>query len=131
MKHRFLILCSTLIFFQIAAEEELTPESDQFFYGEIELSAPLSFYTDSWDPNEKLLPKLHGIRVEEKNLVVDLDKAIEEAMKAQDLLRSQNGWLSESNPWVSSLTIKAELYEELNSDEMEEDEQIDDKYEVE
>ena len=54
-----------------------------------EISAPLSFYTENWNPKEKLPLKLPGIRVEEKNLVVDLDEAIRKSREEQDLLRSQ------------------------------------------
>ena len=82
-----------------------------------EISAPLSFYTENWDPEEKLPLKLPGIRVEEKNLVVDLDKAIKESREEQDLLRSQNSWLSETNPWIPPIETKEEFYEVIESNE--------------
>lgn len=98
MKYRLLILCSTLTFSQLNAEEEEASETLYFELGEI--SAPLSFYTENWDPKEKLPLKLPGIKVEEKDLVVDLDKAIKTSREKQDLLRSQNSWLSDSNSWI-------------------------------
>ena len=121
MKYRLLILCSTLIFSQLVAEEEPPSESSPIFSVEIELTAPPSFYTSSWDPKEKLPLKLPGIRVEEKNLVVDLDKAIKASREEeQDLLRSQNSWLSESNPSVPPIESKEEFYEEVETYEMQE-----------
>ncbi len=58
----------------IAKEEEPTQTSTLFFeLGEI--TAPLSSYTDSWDPKQELpiiLPG--GKRVEEKDRIVSIDK---------------------------------------------------------
>ena len=120
MKYLFLILCLTIISYQLFAEEELPSESSSIFYGEIVLTVPPSFYTDSWNPKEKLPLKLSGILVEEKDLIVDLDKAIKKSREEQDLLRSQNSWLSENTPWVPSIVSKAELYEEVETNEMHE-----------
>jgi hypothetical protein len=61
-----------------------------------------------------------GERVEEKDLIVDLNKAVKEAREQQDLLRSQNSWLSNYNPWVPSIASKEELYEEIETDETQE-----------
>ena len=113
MKHRLLILYSTLIFSQLIAEEEEPSESTKLYFELGEISAPLSFYTENWDPKEKLPLKLPGIRVEEKDLVVDLDEAIRKSREEQDLLRSQNSWLSDSNPWIPPIESKEEFYEEI------------------
>ena len=120
MKHRLLILYVTLIFSQLIAEEEETSESSTIYFELGEISAPLSFYTEHWDPKEKLPLKLPGIRVEEKDLVVDLDKAIKASREEQDLLRSQNSWLFESNSWVPPIESKEEFYEEAETYEMQE-----------
>ena len=114
MKYRLLMLCLTLILSQLVAEEEPPSEAYPIFFIEIELTAPPSFYTDSWDPKEKFPLKLPGIRVEEKNLVVDLDKAIKASREKQDLLRSQTSWLFESNPWVPPIESKEESYKILD-----------------
>ena len=87
------------------------PSEHLYVIGEI--SVPLSFYTENWDPKEKLPLKLPGIRVEEKDLVVNLDEAIKKSRENQDLLRSQNSWLFDSNPWLSSIESKEEFYEEI------------------
>ena len=118
MKYRRLILYSTLICSQLIAEEEESSDTLYFELGEI--SVPLSFYTENWDPKEKLPLKLPGIRVEEKDLVVDLDKAIKASREEQDLLRSQNSWLFESNPSVPPIESKEELYEEVETYELQE-----------
>lgn len=121
MKHGLLILYVTLIFSQLIAEEEESSEPINLYFEMGELSVPLSFYTENWDPNEKLPLTIGGIRVEEKNLIVDLDKAIKASREEQDLLRSQNTWLSNPNPWIPLVETKEVSCVEIESDEMEEE----------
>jgi hypothetical protein len=55
--------------------EENSFETFTLFFELEEISVPLSFYTDSWDPKQKLpifFPG--GKRVEEKDLIVSIDK---------------------------------------------------------
>ena len=118
MKYRLAIFCSMLIFSQLVAEEGEASHALYFELGEI--SAPLSFYTENWDPKEKLPLKLRGIRVEEKNLIIDLDKAIKASREEQDLARSQNSWLSDSNSWIPPIESKEVSYREIQSTELEE-----------
>ena len=112
MQHGFLALYSMLLFSQLVAEEE-TSESFMIYLELGELSAPLSFYTENWDPKEKFPLEHLGIPVEEKNLI-DLDKAIKASREKQDLLRSQTSWLFESNPWVPPIESKEESYKILD-----------------
>jgi hypothetical protein len=114
MKH--LLVALKLVVFSshlFAAEEESSSESSLLYFELGEISAPLSFYTENWNPKEKLPLKLPGIRVEEKDLVVDLDEAIRKSREEQDLLRSQNSWLSDSNLWIPPIESKEEFYEEI------------------
>jgi hypothetical protein len=130
MKYLFLVFHSTIFFASLLAEE-VDPSDSYTLYFELgEISAPLSFYTDSWDPKETLPLKFHGIRVEEKNLVVNLNEAIKKSREEQDLLRSQNSWLFEPNPWIFQIKTKEDCYEEIGIDDMR-NEEISDKYEVE
>ncbi len=125
MKYLFLMLCSTSIFYQSIAEEAPSPESPAVYSdwieltlpGWIELTAPPSFYTDDWDPKEKLPLMLPGIRVKEGNLIVDLDKAIKESREKQDLLRSESSWLSETSFWPISVESLEKYYEEIEDEE--------------
>jgi hypothetical protein len=71
-----LVIFSSLLF----ANEEKSSESSLLYFELEEISAPLSFYTEDWNPKEKLPLKLSGIRVEEKDFVVDLDEAIKKAL---------------------------------------------------
>lgn len=74
MRYLLLTLCSTALSCHLMAEEEPAETSTLFFeLGEI--TAPLSFYTDSWDPKQELpiiLPG--GQRVEEKDRIVKIEK---------------------------------------------------------
>ena len=74
MRYLFSMLCSCAISCLMAEEEESAQTSILFFeLGEI--SVPLSFYTDSWDPKQELpifLPG--GKRAEEKDLIVRIEK---------------------------------------------------------
>ncbi len=119
MKYLLLVLELTIVSFSLFAEQEKSSESSTIYFELGEISAPLSFYTDHWNPKEKLPLKLPGIRVEEKDLV-DLDKAIKESIEAQDLLRSQNSSLFISNSWTLSIESKEELCEETVTDETQE-----------
>lgn len=115
MKFLFLVLHSATFFFPLFAEEEAS-ESSTFYSEQGEISAPLSFYTEDWDPKQKLLPILpEGQKVEEKDLIVDLDNAIKESRKEQDLLRSQNGWLHEARSWPIYTWPQEEYHEEIES----------------
>ncbi|MEX0961601.1 MAG: hypothetical protein WDZ28_01940 [Simkaniaceae bacterium] len=102
------------MFSQLIAEEEVLAEPAKLYFELGEISAPLSFYTENWDPKEKLPLKLPGIRVEEKDLVFDLEKDIKASREEQDLLRSQNSWLSDSNPWIPPLNRKKSPMKKLN-----------------
>ncbi len=60
----FLALHPSVLFFSLLAEEQAN-DSSIFYFEPEELSAPLSFYTENWDPQQKLLPirthsKSHG-----------------------------------------------------------------------
>lgn len=121
MKYAFLELCLTIFSIQLIAEKEMPSEPVTQWFELGEISVPLSFYTENWDPKEKLPLTLPGIRVEEKDLVVDLDKAIKASREEQDLLRSQNSWLFESTPWIPPIESKEKLYEEMVPDEMQEE----------
>ncbi len=124
MKYLFLMLCSTSIYYQLIAEEAHSPGSlavisdwiELPLPSWIELTAPPSFYTDDWDPKEKLPLMLPGIRVQENNLILDLDKAIKESREKQDLLRSENSWLSETPSWPTSVESHEEYYEEIEDE---------------
>lgn len=94
MKSTFLALALTSA---LCAEEASEPHLIYFEMGPI--SAPLSFYTENWDPKQQLPPKLPGVKIEEKDLVVNLDEAIKKSREEQDLLRSQNSWLSDTAPY--------------------------------
>jgi hypothetical protein len=120
MKCRFLILHLSLLFSQLTAEEKESSEPILLYFEFGELSVPLSFYTENWDPNEKLPLKLPGIKVEEKNLIVDLDKAIKASRKEQDRLRSQNSCFSGSSPWIPPIELREMSCEEIEFDEMQE-----------
>lgn len=112
------LLILTLVVFShsLFADEEKPSESALLYFELGEISAPLSFYTDNWNPKEKLPLKLPGICVEEKNLVINLDEAIKRSREEQDLLRSQNSWLSELNPWIPNRESQEEFYEEFKID---------------
>lgn len=113
MKHLLVALKLVVFSSYLFADEESSSESSLLYFELGEISAPLSFYTENWNPKEKLPLKLPGIRVEEKDLVVDLDEAIRKSREEQDLLRSQNSWLSDSNPWIPPIESKEEFYEEI------------------
>ncbi len=115
--HKLLILYSALLFSQLIAEEE---EPIMLYFELGELSVPLSFYTENWDPTEKLPLTLNGVRVEEKSLIVDLDKAIKTSREKQDLLRSQNSWFSDTTPWIPPIESREVSYREIESDQMQE-----------
>lgn len=120
MKYLFLVLHLTALLSPLLAEEK-EPSDSYTIYLEIgELSAPLSFYTDSWDPKEKLPLSLPCLRVEEKNLVVNLDQAIKKSREEQDERRSQNSWLFKSDPWIPPIESKEEVYEEIDTNESQE-----------
>lgn len=118
MKYLFLILQPAILFFPLFAEEE--PSESSIIYFELgEISAPLSFYTEDWDPKQKLIPILpDGKKIEEKDLIVDLDKAIKAANEEQDLLRSQRSWLYEARSWPSYICSQEEYHEEIESEEI-------------
>ncbi len=124
MKYLFLMLYSTSIFYQLIAEEAFSPDSSDWIEltlpDGIEFTVPPSFYTDAWDPKEKLPLIFDGIRVEEKDLIIDLDKAIKESREEQDLLRSERSWLSDSSSWTISIGRHEEYYEEIDDDDDEE-----------
>jgi hypothetical protein len=119
MHYRFLMPCLLLIFYQLAAEKE-SSESPSIIVLDVKLSVPLSFYTDSWNPKEKLPTALPGIRIEEKDLVVDLDKAIKKSREEQDLMRIQNCSLFDTNYWSSPIELKEEIDERTITREMQE-----------
>ena len=75
MRCLFLTFCSIVISCPLMAEEEPTKTSTLFFeLGEI--TAPLSSYTDSWDPKQELPIILPGGKhVEEKDRIVSIEKA--------------------------------------------------------
>jgi hypothetical protein len=76
MRYLFLILCAGVISCQLMAEEEEPAETSTLFFELGEITAPLSFYTESWDPKQELPVILPGgKRVEEKDLIVSIDKA--------------------------------------------------------
>ncbi len=60
---------------RLVAEEGEPTQTSTLFFELGEITAPLSSYTDSWDPKQELpiiLPG--GKRVEEKDLIVSIDK---------------------------------------------------------
>ena len=71
-------------------------------------------------PDKKIVKYFSGIVVEEKDLVVDLDKAIEKSIEEQSLLRIKNSWLSDPNPKVSAIIFQDEICEEVEVREMQE-----------
>ena len=76
MRYLFLVFCSGVISCQLMAEEEEQVETSTLFFELGEITAPLSFYTESWNPKQELpiiLPG--GKRVEEKDLIISIDKA--------------------------------------------------------
>jgi len=111
---KYLLALNLIVFSSpLFTDEESSSESSLLYFELGEISAPLSFYTENWNPKEKLPLKLPGIRVEEKDLVVDLDEAIRKSREEQDLLRSQNSWLPDSNPWYPPIESKEEFYEKI------------------
>jgi hypothetical protein len=116
-KYLFLVLHPAIFFCPLLAEEEA--DDSAIFYFELgEISVPLSFYMKDWDPKQKLLPILpDGKRVEEKDLIVNLDKSIKEAREQQDLLRSQRSWLSDPMAGMIRIEIGEEFYETNKSEE--------------
>ena len=119
MKCLSLVLCAAVLSCQLIAEEEEPPEFSTLYFDLGEISAPLSFYTEDWNPKQKLLPILpDGQRVEEKDLIVDLDNAIKESRKEQDLLRSQKGWLYEARSWPISTWPQEGYYGETENEEV-------------
>jgi|JI10StandDraft_1071094.scaffolds.fasta_scaffold240198_2 hypothetical protein len=100
---KYLLALNLLIFSSpLFADEESSSESFLLHLEIGKISAPLSFYREDWNPKEKIPLKFLGIPVEEKNLVVNLDEAIRASRKEQDSIRSQNGWLTESNSSIST-----------------------------
>ncbi len=107
MKHLFLLLYLISVFYQLVAEEAPSLESPDAFSDWIELSlpdgielvTPPSIYSDAWDPKQKLPLILPGCQVRQGGLIIDLDKAIQEWRKQQDLLRSQNNQIFETSSW--------------------------------
>ena len=87
-------------------------------YGNVqEITDPRGFVTqfhyDLIDRLERIdYPDHKSVRYA-KDLVVDLDGAIRKSREEQDILRSQNSWLSDSNPWVSPTETREEFYEEI------------------
>ena len=89
MNYGLLILCSTLVVYPLAADDEPSTESSETISWLIKLEVPASWYTDSWDPTEKLPLKINGVLVEEKDLIVDLDEAIRKSIERNDRLRQE------------------------------------------
>ena len=117
MKYLFLVLQSAILLSPLFAEEE-SSDSPVIYFELGEISAPLSFYTEDWDPKQKLLPILpEGQKVEEKDLIVDLDDAVKESRKEQDLLRNQNSWLYEARSWPIYTWSQEEYHEKIESEE--------------
>lgn len=99
MKHFFLGLHLGIFFFPLFAKNE-SSESPINYFELGEISAPLSFYADNWDPKQNQLPiLLEGQKVEATNLIVDLDIAVKKSLEEQDLIRNQNSWLHEARSW--------------------------------
>lgn len=117
-KYLFLVVYSAIFFCSLFAKEETADSSPIFYFEPGEISVPFSFYTEDWDPKQTKLPIfLEGKRVEEKDLIVDLDKSIKEAREQQDLLRNQRSWLSDPNAGIIRIKIEEKFYETSRMDE--------------
>jgi hypothetical protein len=76
MKSLFLTICSAIFCFQLTAEEKDLSETYTLFFELGEITAPLSFYTESWDPKQELPPILpEGQCFEEQDLIISIDKS--------------------------------------------------------
>jgi hypothetical protein len=75
MRYLFFIPCSIVILSQLMAEEEESIKTSTLFFELGEITAPLSSYTDSWDPKQELPIILPGGKhVEEKDRIVSIEK---------------------------------------------------------
>ena len=136
MKHLFLMLFSISVFYQLIAEEAPSFECPNAFSNWIEITlpegielvAPPSIYTDAWDPKQKLPLMLPGCQFSKGGLIVDLDKAIQESRKQQDLLRSQNNQIFETPSWPITVETRVTGYTvPEDDDENESDDEVMDR----
>lgn len=113
-----LVVLNLTLFSSLSFASEIEISKPIYFYLDLEkLSAPLSFYTDQWNPKEELPLIVDGKRVEEKDLVVNSDELNKKNREEQDLIRMQNSSLFESHPWVPYVESKEEYWEVIESDE--------------
>lgn len=109
MKYLFLTLGLPISLCPLLAEDAST---DSILSGKIELLVPPSFYTEDWNPEEKLPLRLPGLEIDEKNLVVNLDQSIKESRMEHDLLRGQDNYQPENDPYYSPIEVDVDSYGE-------------------